>query len=67
MDWQPISTAPKRVALLVWHPGLGMGGWNVMRLDDTGTWTETANDGRSLKDGYAPSHWQYLPDPPTTE
>lgn len=63
-DWQPIATAPEGQPVLVWHPGLGMGGWNVMRRDGE-TWTETANDGRSLKAGFEPSHWMALPAPPT--
>jgi hypothetical protein len=61
--WQPIETAPERRAVLVWHPGLGMGGWNVMRRDGK-TWRETAHDGRALKEGYEPSHWMPLPEPP---
>ena len=63
MDWQPIETAPINTPLLVWHPGLGMGGWNVMRFDGE-EWRETAHDGRALKGGYEPSHWQPLPPPP---
>jgi hypothetical protein len=64
-QWQPIATAPRHTPLLVWHPGLGMGGWNVMKRDDHG-WRETANDGRALKDGYEPSHWTWLPPSPQT-
>lgn len=52
--------------MLVWHPGLGMGGWNVMRWDGS-AWRETANDGRALKPGYEPSHWMPLPSPPTDQ
>lgn len=64
--WQPIETAPEGRPVLVWHPGLGMGGWNVMRRDGA-TWTETAHDGRSLKEGFEPSHWMPLPAPPESQ
>ncbi len=62
--WNPIETAPAGVPLLVWHPGLGMGGWNCMRRNGR-TWIETANDGRALKEGFEPTHWMPLPSPPT--
>ncbi len=62
-EWQPIETAPRRIPLLVWHPGFGMGGWNVMAFDGS-EWRETVNDGRALKEGYEPSHWMPLPPPP---
>ena len=65
-DWQPIETAPERTPVLVWHPGLGMGGWNVMMRYKT-LWTETMHDGRTLKEGYEPSHWMPLPAPPKEE
>ena len=61
--WQPIKTAPQNKPVLVWHPGFGMGGWNVMILRN-GEWSETAHDGRTLIEGYAPSHWMPLPSPP---
>ena len=62
-EWQPIATAPTSTPLLVWHPGLGMGGCNVMSYDGH-EWRETANDGRALKAGYEPSHWMRLPSSP---
>jgi hypothetical protein len=62
--WQPIETAPTDTPVLVWHPGLGMGGWNCMAKGDDGTWRETAHDGRVLKEGYEPTHWMPLPEPP---
>lgn len=62
--WQPIDSAPENTPVLVWHPGFGMGGWNVMRRYG-GEWMETAHDGRTLKDGYDPTYWMPLPPPPT--
>ena len=66
MTWNPIATAPRNTPILVWHPGFGMGGWNVMRFNGN-EWRETANDGRALKPGYEPSHWMMLPNPPTDQ
>lgn len=64
--WNPVATAPTNTPVLVWHPGLGMGGHNVMIRDDEG-WRETAHDGRRLKAGYEPSHWMRLPPPPKAQ
>lgn len=66
-QWRKIDdSTPRQTPLLVWHPGFGMGGWNAMAWDADG-WRETASDGRRLKDGYEPSHWQPLPSPPTQD
>lgn len=61
-DWQPIETAPKGRSLLVWFGRVGMH-YNVLICDDMG-WREAVDDGRQLKEGYEPTHWMPLPEPP---
>jgi hypothetical protein len=58
-DWQPIKTAPDRVAVLTKIDGDGHGARNVQPLERRGhLWFFT--DG-SMYVYYTPTHWQPLP------
>jgi hypothetical protein len=64
-EWQPIETAPTGTTVLAWFGRVGMG-YNVLIKDTQNNWHEAVDDGRSLKEGYEPSHWMPLPPPPST-
>jgi hypothetical protein len=66
-DWQPIETAPKYQAVLVFVPNREHYGPAVYRalLGEFG-WTSTGLAvGRAMTgEGSQPTHWMPLPDPP---
>jgi hypothetical protein len=68
--WQPIETAPTNQSILIFVPTWEHYGPGIYRaiLVDMGTgrhWLTTAwAIGRDLQDGYDPTHWMPLPEPP---
>ena len=65
MDWQPIETAPKMTAILLWASGYYVGHFN----ETNGRWW-TYTDGRGttseilLNSNNKPTRWMPLPEPP---
>lgn len=55
-SWQPISTAPKGVLVLVY----GCGGAMLGYLDELGNWRQRHHGAHRGK----PNYWQHLPGPP---
>ncbi len=69
MNWQPISTAPKDVPLIVWAKFHGKESAFVAMFESHYGWWEVQGVGgyeweTDIED---PSHWMPLPDPPSQE
>lgn len=64
MNWQPIETAPLRVAVIVYHKSY----WSRLAcLHEDGSWTkwpgsDFGDDNRLLP--YQPTHWADIPEDP---
>jgi hypothetical protein len=72
MTWQPIETAPKDQAILVWcadspsdYNGKDVPVWVVTKDDDGDFFIEHDGDGARMdwSNSY-PTRWQPLPEPP---
>ena len=65
MEWQPIETAPKMTAIMLYAAGYYIGHFNTTNnrwwLQDDGTVTATE---RLLNSWSPPTHWMPLPEPP---
>jgi hypothetical protein len=65
MDWQPIETAPKMRAILLYASGYVVGHFNTTNMK---WWVETDGTGtageRNLNSFNGPTHWMPLPEPP---
>lgn len=59
IDWQPIETAPRRTAILVWAPTWGSPGEGM--LDDDGHVYSPCCGGDLHPE---PTHWAQMPKPP---
>ncbi len=62
MDWQPIETIPRDVAVYVWMPN-----WNgrgpLVRTRWNGYWNNEFLNG-STSPGFDPKWWAPIPEPP---
>lgn len=65
MDWQPIETAPKDTAILVYRNGFQIAHLNSVHKRWIGYGWDTA-DTINMNIS-APTHWMALPDPPKEE
>ncbi len=63
IEWQPPETAPVNTPVLCWIDGFLMVP-NVLTLDETGEWRESAVDGRALRYPQNVRAWMHLPEPP---
>lgn len=61
-EWQPIETAPRRTAILVWAPTWGSPGEGMLD-DDRNVYSPCC--GGDLTP--APTHWQHLPKAPLSD
>ena len=69
MNWQPIETAPKDVAILIyhhddnqWRGGIGIGFSHSDYNGHKGVVTEDGRAGWIIRP--QPTHWMPLPEPP---
>ncbi len=65
MNWQPIETAPKDTAILLYYHAYAIGHWNSAAQR---WWTYTDGhrtvEERVLNSFKPPTHWMPLPEPP---
>lgn len=63
-EWQPIKTAPKREAVIIYADGIvGEGDWKYYGEDeDQGWWWANLDDEYGQR--IYPTHWMPLPEPP---
>jgi len=64
--WQPMETAPKDRAVLLWNGAVNVGEWGGV-IEDWLALIEgdiVAFDNGDLARVHAPTHWMPLPDPP---
>lgn len=74
IEWQPIETAPKDRAILVWDgEHIDLVAWEIINIDRTiGTWSVQARGTNAEWGEYgdpeprveSPTHWISLPEPP---